>query len=104
MGAAMIACILEYNLKVPGQETIHGWQKVISDAHHTRCRVTGGLVSVPLAHDRSGHAEFVALSELLTRICAFSCGNDFSDVTGEVLLYVTRHPCLSCIGAISQFN
>lgn len=65
------------------------------------------LVSVPLAHDRSGHAEFRALSELLASVQAKGAalaGWHGAAAEGWVRLYVTHHPCLSCVGAICQFR
>lgn len=65
------------------------------------------LISVPLAHDRSGHAEFLALRSLIGVAAGISQGNTteaFKNVTGTVRLYVTHHPCLSCVGAMCQFR
>lgn len=48
-------------------------------------------VSVPLKHERSGHAEFLAMQWLLERL----------EVTMEARaeFYVTHYPCLSCRSA-----
>jgi len=67
------------------------------------------LVSAPLMHDRSGHAEFLALCKLVMLI-EDSLGIDVHSaperarVQGTVRLYVDRHPCLSCTGAFWQFR
>jgi len=68
----------------------------------------GLLVPAPLAHDRSGHAEFKALLEVLGAVTALGVdmhpNESRSHVVGTVHLYVDHHPCLSCVGAICQFR
>jgi len=59
------------------------------------------FVSVPLAHDRSGHAEIQILSELFSQLDSSVVKQS---AVGIVHLYVTHHPCLSCLGAVCQFR
>lgn len=65
------------------------------------------LVAAPLAHDRSGHAEFQLLCGILDDVEAAAKDNAAtwrSEAAGTLHLYVTHHPCLSCIGALCQFR
>eukprot|EP00811_Abedinium_folium_P030599 NODE_4910_length_1832_cov_7.334311.p1 GENE.NODE_4910_length_1832_cov_7.334311~~NODE_4910_length_1832_cov_7.334311.p1 ORF type:complete len:318 (-),score=45.56 NODE_4910_length_1832_cov_7.334311:73-1026(-) len=71
------------------------------------------LVAAPLAHDRSGHAEFLALSSVLGSLAALGAVDTKAGeaskarqqtVTGVVRLHVDHHPCLSCVGVLRQFS
>ena len=81
----------------------------ISDAKRQHEQEESNLVvTVPLKHDRSGHAEIMAICEVLRAVAAcgvdLSCAVSRSSAGGEVHLYVSHHPCLSCIGALSQLQ
>lgn len=120
-----IICFLDFSLDVAGNH-LTGRQLFVSEARpgsysledatrspnttpiSAKVQLGNLLVAAPLAHDRSGHAEFLALGRVLSSgsaagMDAFSVASRQS-VTGTVHLYVTHHPCLSCVGAISQFN
>lgn len=106
-----IVCMLGFSIDVVGKR-VADQQLFVSEARPVHVEqeapLDSFLVAAPLAHDRSGHAEFLALSRVLSAV--HSGGLDLrsepirSCVTGHVFLYVTHHPCLSCVGAISQFS
>jgi len=75
----------------------------------------GLLLSAPLMHDRSGHAEVLAFSEVLAAadaagLAQFNASRPEAGLSnqrrakGVVRLYVTHHPCLSCVGALLQLR
>merc|ERR1712025_945565 len=56
---------------------------------------------------RNGHAERRALIDLLKAIgrsFAYGSSECWSQVLGEVKLYVSHYPCISCLAVIAQFG
>eukprot|EP00928_Gymnodinium_smaydae_P091358 TRINITY_DN75073_c0_g1_i1.p1 TRINITY_DN75073_c0_g1~~TRINITY_DN75073_c0_g1_i1.p1 ORF type:complete len:592 (+),score=68.57 TRINITY_DN75073_c0_g1_i1:184-1959(+) len=51
-------------------------------------------------HDRSGHAEIVALEKVATELTQLGS----REASGYVRIFVSHYPCLSCIGAILRFK
>lgn len=54
--------------------------------------------------DRSACAEFQVLCELVARLRSVRSPLCLQTITGQVRVYVTEPPCLSCIGAMLQFS
>eukprot|EP00397_Hematodinium_sp_SG-2012_P017198 GEMP01017577.1.p1 GENE.GEMP01017577.1~~GEMP01017577.1.p1 ORF type:complete len:728 (+),score=156.48 GEMP01017577.1:223-2406(+) len=73
--------VVRYSLS-PGSTGLHG-------EPHNHAHVD--LPAVRLGHDRAAHAERQALMQ-------------FVGATGEVQLYVTHRPCISCIAAMVSFQ
>lgn len=118
---AGIICVLCYSLDcASGAATTKGRQLFVSESRASSppSEVVQGeaeenedagalLVPVYLAHDRSGHAEFLALSQMMGLVAGVvksSGGYGLQNVTGSIRLYVTHHPCLSCVGVMSQLR
>lgn len=116
-GEAGILCIADYNLGVGSearhvasvqQLVVHSLSASLKIEHGEEHLSWEGLVPAPLAHDRSGHAEFRALVGIFHSLR--KAGIDTSSkeerqlVVGTAFFYVTHHPCLSCVGAFAQFR
>ena len=54
-------------------------------------------------HDRSGHAERCALLQVTSDWLQSENIQRGSEVQGELFLYVTHYPCVSCVFVIAQF-
>ncbi|CAK0791043.1 unnamed protein product [Prorocentrum cordatum] len=64
----------------------------------------GPLVAVPLAgRDRSHHSEFSLLSKLAQELHS-RAGSHSGEWTGQVELFATEEPCLSCLAAAAQLG
>lgn len=87
------------------------WREDLEDdcTRHVACLhpiSTTSRVSAALSgdHDRSGHAERGALLEVVERWSQYSEGTDLPSVTGNMQIYVTHFPCISCLGVLAQFS
>ncbi|CAE7773210.1 eef1aknmt [Symbiodinium pilosum] len=67
----------------------------------TRSRVAPNLVG---EHDRSGHAERCALMQVTADLLDGTSPNNGWRIKGELFLYVTHYPCISCVCVIAQFS
>jgi len=65
------------------------------------------LQPIFLQAPRGGHAERRALIDLLRSVArSFKSGNSesWAEVTGDVQLYASHYPCISCLATIAQFT
>lgn len=102
-----ILCVMQFSITSDGGAIEHQ-NLFISDSRGCSGAEDALLVHVPLMHDRSGHAEFLATGWLLRSLS--EGGVDLSDkdsrqaLTGFICIHVTHHPCLSCIAAFAQLR
>jgi len=69
----------------------NGIDRLVEYNESSRAHSKDRLPSLYLDHDRSGHAERQALLKL-------------KGATGDVNLYISHRPCVSCIAAMVAFN
>ncbi|CAE7824085.1 hypothetical protein AK812_SmicGene40531 [Symbiodinium microadriaticum] len=67
----------------------------------TRSRVAPNMLG---EHDRSGHAERCALMQVTTDLLGDTDSEGASSIEGQIFLYVTHFPCISCVCVIAQFS
>ena len=67
----------------------------------TRSRVAPNMVG---EHDRSGHAERCALLQVAADLLQGSHSEEGASIEGQLFLYVTHYPCISCVCVIAQFS
>ena len=66
----------------------------------TRSRIAPNMVG---EHDRSGHAERCALMQVAADLLHGTSKEGWR-VEGQMFLYVTHYPCISCVCVIAQFS
>eukprot|EP00434_Breviolum_minutum_P045412 symbB.v1.2.040706.t1/scaffold7456.1/size11148/2 len=100
-----VACFASFDVMVNGTQVVKEGLFLTSPASDA-CGDQLPLVSVPLNHDRSGHAELKAMQWLLQNLreASVPAGKSLCEVTGHMSLHVTHHPCLSCLGAFAQLQ
>ena len=67
----------------------------------TRSRVAPNMLG---EHDRSGHAERCALMQVTADLLQDTDSEGSSRIEGQIFLYVTHFPCVSCACVIAQFS
>ena len=100
-----VACFASFDVMVNGSQVVKEGLFLTSPASDA-CGDQLPLVSVPLNHDRSGHAELKAMQWLLQNLreASVPAGKSLREVSGHMSLHVTHHPCLSCLGAFAQLQ
>lgn len=96
-----IRCVAAFRVSLPSGGGLSG--EAVFGPAPAGAGSRGLLVPAPLAHDRSGHAEFQAMSWLLRQLEEAEVSLD-SEVEGDFSMHVTHHPCLSCMGALAQLR